>query len=279
MTLTTTTLTLTSMQRKVVMLLTNSLKKMRKESNGKEKKITVILVLDSKKALILLLLNLKSDQHKTIPSEVVHLMTRDMRASNPTNSLTMVEEKAPKIFSFFLTPVRLLLMALATKFTTTQETQVTTGREMDSMKASHPTTNIVEEAIMEEEAFLVQKTSSNHRSLQIQTTMTSTEDRVQTILRKSKQGLARNKALRNMALQGKAVLLDWGPSSLAPEDHTEVHQEGIIGSIVASSVGGTGDRPYNLDSEFHMIVIALVVAKHQKYMYDNSYVTKTELKI
>jgi len=106
--LTTTMLTLASMQRKVVMLLTNSLKKMRKESSGKEKKAIVILVLDSKKAIILLLLNLKSDQHKTIPSEVVHLMTRDMKPSNPTNSLMIVGEKAPKIFSFFLTPVLLL---------------------------------------------------------------------------------------------------------------------------------------------------------------------------
>ena len=140
---------------------------------------------------------------------------------------------------------------------------MTIGRETGSMKASHPTISIVEGAIMEEEeAFLVQKTSFNHRSLQIQTTMTSTEDRVQIISRKSKQVSARNKALHDMALQGKVALLDWGPSSLAPEDHTEVHQEGI-GSIVAYSVGGTGDRPYNLDSEINMIVIALVVAKHQ----------------
>lgn len=144
---------------------------------------------------------------------------------------------------------------------------MTIGRETGSMKASHPTTSIVEEAIMEEEAFLVQKTSSNHRSLQIQTTMTLTEDRVQIILRKSKQVSAKNKALRDKALQGKVrqgkvALLDWDLSSLAPEDHTEGHQEGID-SIVVYSVGGTGDHPYNLDSEFNVIVFALVVANHK----------------
>ena len=108
MTLTTTTLTLASMRRKVDMLLMNSLMRTRRESSVKEKKATVIPVLHSKKAIIPLLLNSKNDQHKTIPSEVVHLMTRDMKPSNPTNSLMIVGEKAPKIFSFFLTPVLLL---------------------------------------------------------------------------------------------------------------------------------------------------------------------------
>jgi len=107
-TLTTTMLTLASMRRKVDMLLMNSLMRTRRESSVKEKKATVIPVLHSKKAIIPLLLNSKNDQHKTIPSEVVHLMTRDMKPSNPTNSLMIVGEKAPKIFSFFLTPVLLL---------------------------------------------------------------------------------------------------------------------------------------------------------------------------
>ena len=65
-----------------------------------------------------------------------------------------------------------------------------------------------------------------------------------------------------MALQDKAALLDWDPFSLDPEDPTVGHQEERIGSTVISSVGGIGDRLYALDSEFNIIVFALVVANH-----------------
>merc|ERR550517_249904 len=162
---------------KAVMLLTNSLRRMRRGSSVEAKEATIPLVL----LVLLVLLGSKSDRHKMMPLEVGHLTTRDMRASNQTNSLTMVGEKARMISSFFPTPGLLLLMDLATKSTTTRETQVTIGREMDSMKASHQTTSIAGEA-MGEEAYLGPKISSNHQSQQIQTTMTLMEDRAQRIL-------------------------------------------------------------------------------------------------
>jgi len=135
------------------------------------------------------------------------------------------------------------------------------------MRASHLTIRIVEEA-MEEEACLVPKTSSNHQSLQIQTTMTLMEDRVQRILPKRKRVLVRNKAIhgkapQDMALQDKAALQDWGPFSLDPEDPIVGHQEEGIGSTVISSVGEKEDHPYDLDSKFFVILFALVIANHK----------------
>ena len=120
---------------------------------------------------------------------------------------------------------------------------------------------------MEEEAYLGPKISFNHQSQQIQTTMTSMEDRAQRILLKKKRVLVRNKAIhdkapQDMALQDKAALLDWDPFSLGPEDPTVGHQEEGIGSTVISSVGGIGDHLYALDSEFIIIVFALVVVNH-----------------
>ena len=258
LTSTTTMLMLASMETKSwkeVMLPTNSLKRMRRGSSVKAKEATVLLLLAS-----------RSDRHKMKPLEAGHLITRDTRASNPTNSLTMVGEKGRKISSFSLTPGRLLLMDLATRSTTTQETQATTGREVDSLKASHLTSSTAEEA-MGEEAYLVPKTSSSHQSLKIQTTMTSMEDRVQRILPKRKRVLVRNKAIhdkapQDTALQDKVAFLDWGPFSLGPEDPTVGHQEEGIGSTVVSSVGGKEDHPYALDSEFNIIVFALVVVNH-----------------
>ena len=143
---------------------------------------------------------------------------------------------------------------------------MTIGREMDSMKASHQTTSIAGEA-MGEEAYLGPKISFNHQSQQIQTTMTLMEDRAQRILLRKKRVLVRNKAIhdkapQDMALQDKAALLDWDPFSLGPEDPTVGHQEEGIGSTVISSVGGIGDHLYALDSEFIIIVFALVVANH-----------------
>ena len=261
LTTTTTMSMLASMETKSwkeVMLPTNSLKRMRRGSSVKAKEATVLL--------LLLVLASRSDRHKMMPLEAGHLMTRDMRASNPTNSLTMVGEKGRKISSFSLTLGRLLLMDLATRSITTQETQAPTGREVDSLKASHPTTSTAEEA-MGEEACLVPKTSSSHQSLKIQTTMISMEDRVQRILLTRKRVLVSNKAIhdkapQDTALQDKVAFLDWGPFSLGPEDPTVGHQEEGIGSTVVSSVGEKEDHPYALDSEFNIIVFALVVVNH-----------------
>ena len=145
---------------------------------------------------------------------------------------------------------------------------MTTEREMGSMRGSHLTIRIVEEAIMGEEVCLVPKTSSNHQSLKIQTTMTSMEDRVQRILRKRTRVLVRNKAIhdkapQDMALQDRSVRLDWGPFSLDPEDPIVGHQEEGIGTTAISSVGGNEDHPYDLDSDFNVIVFALVIANHK----------------
>merc|ERR1712051_646580 len=91
LTSTTTMLMLASMETKSwkeVMLPTNSLKRMRRGSSVKAKEATVLL--------LPLVLASRSDRHKMMPLEAGHLVTRDMRASNPTNSLTMVGEKGRK---------------------------------------------------------------------------------------------------------------------------------------------------------------------------------------
>ena len=93
------------------------------------------------------------------------------------------------------------------------------------------------------------------------------EDRAQRILLKKKRVLVRNKAIhdkapQDTALQDKVAFLDWGPFFLVPEDPTVGHQEEGIGSTVVSSVGEKEDHPYALDSEFNIIVFALVVVNH-----------------
>merc|ERR1719400_1318016 len=89
LTTTTTMSMLASMETKswkAVMLLTNSLKRMTRGSSVEAKEATIplgFLVL----LVLLVLLGSKSDRHKMMPLEVGHLTTRDMRASNQTNSL------------------------------------------------------------------------------------------------------------------------------------------------------------------------------------------------
>ena len=264
----TTTLTWASMETwswRAGMLLTSSLKGTRRGSKDKVKQTL---------ALPLVLLAMTRGRHRRSPFKQDLLISLNLKRSNLINSSTIAREKALMICSSSQSLVPHLLMASATRFTTTQWTRGIAGKVAGSLRDFHPraATRTAEEAVTQE-VFLVRRISFNLQSLQIQTTMTSMEGRVPRTLLKSKQALDRSTTVpQDTVHRGKVVplgpwdvvLQDLVPCSLVREAHIGVdHQEGGTGSTGISSVGGRGDHhPYDLGFEIIVVSLALVVTKY-----------------
>ena len=263
----TTTLTWASMETwswRAGMLLTSSLKGTRRGSRDKVKQTSV---------LPLVLLAMTRGRHRRSPFKQDLLISLNLKRSNLINSSTIAREKALMISSSSQSLVPHLLMASATRFTTTQWTRGIAGKVADSLRDFHllAATRTAEEAVTQE-VFLVPRISFNLQSPQIQTTMTSMEGRVPRTLLKSKQALDRSTTVpQDTVHTGKVVPLGWDmglqdlvPCFLVREAHIGVdHQEGGTGSTGISSVGGRGDHhPYDLGFKIFVVSLALVVTKY-----------------
>ena len=262
----TTTLTWASMETwswRAGMLLTSSLKGTRRGSKDKVKQTLVLP----------LVLAMTRGHHKRSPFKQDLLISLNLKRSNLINSSTIAREKALMISSSSQTLVPHLLMASATRFTTTQWTRGIAGKVADSLRDFHllAATRTAEEAVTQE-VFLAPRISFNLQSPQIQTTMTSMEGRVPRTLLKSKQALDRSTTgPQDTVHTGKVVPLGWDmglqdlvPCSLVREAHIGVdHQEGGTGSTGISSVGGRGDHhPYDLGFKIFVVSLAPVVTKY-----------------
>ena len=260
----TTTLTLASMETwswRAAMLLTSCLKGTRRGSIDKVKQTSFLP----------LALTMTRGRHKRSPFKQDLLISLNLKRSNLINSSTIAREKALMISSSSQSLVPHLLMASATRFTTTQWTRGIAGKVADSLRDLRAATRTAEEAVTQE-VFLVRRISFNLQSPQIQTTMTSMEGRVPRTLLKSKQALDRSSTVpQDTVHRGKVVPLGWDvvlqdlvPCSLVREAHIgEDHQEGGTGSTGISSVGGRGDHhPYDLGFEIIVVSLALVVTKY-----------------
>ena len=261
----TTTLTWASMETwswRAGMLLTSSLKGTRRGSRDKVKQTSL---------LPLVLLTMTRGNHKRSPFKQDLLISLNLKLFNLINSSTIAREKALMISSSSQSLVPHLLMASATRFTTTQWTRGIAGKVAGSLRDLRAATRTAEEAVTQE-VFLVRRISFNLQSLQIQTTMTSMEGRVPRTLLKSKQALDRSTTgPQDTVHRGKVVPLGWDvvlqdlvPCSLVREVHIGGdHQEGGTGSTGISSVGGRGDHhPYDLGFKIIVVSRALVDTKY-----------------
>ena len=260
----TTTLTWASMETwswREAMLLTSSLKGTRRGSKDKVKQTLVLP----------LVLAMTRGRHRRSPFKQDLLISLNLKRSNLINSSTIAREKALMICSSSQSLVPHLLMASATRFTTTQWTRGIAGKVADSLRDLRAATRTAEEAVTQE-VFLVPRISFNLQSPQIQTTMTSMEGRVPRTLLKSKQALDRSTTVpqdtvhrdKVVPLDLDVVLQDLVHCSLVREVHIGGgHQEGGTGSTGISSVGGRGDHhPYDLAFEIIVFSLALVVTKY-----------------